>query len=115
MADIYVAKDGADTNGGTSYSDAFLTITHALGTAADGDNIHVAGGVYNEMVQLVRAGPITVNIIGEGYCILDGGGSIANGFEVTTLAHQLTQLNIFDFIVKSFTGPAFQTDGGFHG
>ncbi|RKY14729.1 MAG: hypothetical protein DRP63_08045, partial [Planctomycetota bacterium] len=40
--------NGSDSNGGSSWSDAFATIGKALSEAADGDTILVADATYNE-------------------------------------------------------------------
>ena len=42
------ALSGSDLNSGTSWSDAFKTIAHALNVAQDGDTILVADGTYHE-------------------------------------------------------------------
>ncbi|RKY19238.1 MAG: hypothetical protein DRP63_00955, partial [Planctomycetota bacterium] len=42
------ATNGSDSNSGTSWSDAFKTIAHALDVAQDGETILVADGTYYE-------------------------------------------------------------------
>ena len=45
---LYVAKDGVDTNNGTSIDNAFLTIKGAVGAAASGTTVKVLAGKYEE-------------------------------------------------------------------
>ena len=47
-ATYYVKKDGSDGNSGTSWSDAFLTITKALDKVSYQDVVWVAEGTYQE-------------------------------------------------------------------
>ncbi|MCP4608189.1 MAG: hypothetical protein GY845_05695 [Planctomycetes bacterium] len=43
---IYVDDDAAGANDGSSWSDAFTDLQDALAAALEGDEIHVAGGIY---------------------------------------------------------------------
>src|SRR5215831_11808392 len=54
MATRYVRKSGLDTNGGTSPSDAWLTIGKALGATglASGDLLYIGAGTYREQVTV---------------------------------------------------------------
>jgi len=54
MATRYVRKTGSDGNGGTSPSDAWLTIGKALGASglASGDQLWVGAGTYRETVAV---------------------------------------------------------------
>ena len=45
---LYVAKDGSDSNNGTSIDNAFLTIAGAVGAATSGTTIKVLSGNYVE-------------------------------------------------------------------
>ena len=45
---LYVAKDGVDTNNGTSIDNAKLTIKAAVGIAQSGTTIKVLSGRYEE-------------------------------------------------------------------
>jgi hypothetical protein len=47
-ATYYVATTGSDSNGGTSWSDAWKTIQHAVDNVSPGDTIQVAAGTYTE-------------------------------------------------------------------
>jgi len=48
----YVATGGSDSNGGTSWLDAWKTIQHAVDNVSSGDTIYVAAGTYNEAVVI---------------------------------------------------------------
>ncbi len=48
----YVKKGGSDSNSGTSWDEAFRTITKALGRANSGDAVWVAEGTYQEGATL---------------------------------------------------------------
>ena len=60
---IYVAKDGVDTNNGTSIDNAFLTIAAAVGIATTGTTIRVKAGNYleNNPIEV----PAFVSIVGD--------------------------------------------------
>ena len=47
-ADIYVAKNGSDTNPGTSADAPKLTIQAGIDAALDGSVVHVAPGIYDD-------------------------------------------------------------------
>jgi hypothetical protein len=63
----YVRKTGNDGNGGTSPSDAWLTVNHALQTAAPGSTIYVGAGTYRETVQvtITPTGSLPVAVVGD--------------------------------------------------
>lgn len=63
---FYVAKTGADANDGLTWDRAKLTITAAVGVASDGDTIHIGPGTFAETIDLVAAGPLSLNLIGSG-------------------------------------------------
>ena len=44
----YVSKSGSDSNGGTSWDDAKLTIQAAVDLCADGDTVVVDDGEYSD-------------------------------------------------------------------
>ena len=60
---IYVAKDGQDTNNGTSIDNAFLTISGAVGVAQSGTTIKVLSGKYAEANPIEV--PAFVSIVGD--------------------------------------------------
>tara|TARA_Y100000996_G_scaffold11012_1_gene8930 strand:- start:1662 stop:4586 length:2925 start_codon:yes stop_codon:yes gene_type:complete len=60
---LYVAKDGLDTNNGTSIDNAFLTIAAAVGIAQSGTTIKVMSGNYVEMNPIEV--PAFVAIVGD--------------------------------------------------
>jgi parallel beta-helix repeat protein len=72
----HVAKTGSDANNGTSLSNAFASLTHALTVAQAGATILLHGGHYYESVTIPRSGtqtnPICIrNAPGEA-AVLDG-------------------------------------------
>ena len=67
----YVSQSGSDGNGGTSWTDAYGTLTNAIaqasnaiGGGASGASVYVDSGTYTQSVQLVVTQPIA--IIGKG-------------------------------------------------
>jgi hypothetical protein len=68
MATRYVRKTGSDSNGGTSPSDAWLTIGKALGASgiSSGDTVYVGAGVYRESVTVAMTSAVAeTKIIGD--------------------------------------------------
>ena len=59
----YVTKDGKDDNTGKKLGDAKATIKSAVGSAGEGDVIHVSAGVYNENNPIAL--PKQVSIVGD--------------------------------------------------
>jgi hypothetical protein len=86
LATLYVSSSGSDSNNGSSWSQAFATVSHALSVAEIGTAVWVAAGTYQEKVSV----PPHVSLFG-GFAgtetsleqrdwathttILDGGGS----------------------------------------
>ena len=60
---LYVAKDGLDTNNGTSIDNAFLTIKGAVGAASSGTTVKVLSGRYTEDNPI--SVPAFVSIVGD--------------------------------------------------
>ena len=60
---LYVAKDGIDTDNGTSIDNAFLTIKAAVGAATSGTTIKVLSGKYTEINPIEV--PAFVSIVGD--------------------------------------------------
>jgi hypothetical protein len=69
MATYYVKTTGSNASAGTSVGTAWQTINYALGATsgvASGDTIHIAAGVYREIVTVgITTSPSTTNIIGD--------------------------------------------------
>ena len=59
----YVAKDGSDTNNGTSIDNAFLTISGAVGAAQSGTTVKVLSGNYIESNPIEV--PAYVSVVGD--------------------------------------------------
>jgi hypothetical protein len=60
---LYVAKDGGDSNNGTSIDNAFLTIKAAVGAAQSGTTVKVLSGKYTEDNPISI--PAFVSIVGD--------------------------------------------------
>ena len=60
---LYVAKDGVDTNNGTSIDNAFLTIKAAVGAASSGTTVKILSGKYTESNPIEV--PAFVSIVGD--------------------------------------------------
>jgi hypothetical protein len=63
----YIRKSGSDSNGGTSPSDAWLTIGKAIGASgmASGDTVYVGAGVYRETPTFSLSPAAETKIIGD--------------------------------------------------
>lgn len=73
---IYVAKDGNDSNNGTSIDNAFLTIAAAVGVATTGTTIRVKAGNYLESNPIEI--PAFVSIVGDDLKTVTVSPNIAN-------------------------------------
>ncbi|MEM9821044.1 MAG: choice-of-anchor Q domain-containing protein [Bacteroidota bacterium] len=83
---VYVSKNGSDANDGSSWSNAVLTIKHALGLASKYAAIWVAAGTYSEKISLINTVALLGGFAGtetsmeqrnwqENPTIIDGNGS----------------------------------------
>jgi hypothetical protein len=52
QTNYYVAKNGSNSNSGTSISSPFLTISHAVSQINPGDKIYIRGGTYHEGINI---------------------------------------------------------------
>ena len=50
QTNYYVAKNGSNSNAGTSLSSPFLTISHAISQINAGDRIYIRRGIYHEAI-----------------------------------------------------------------
>ena len=50
QTNYYVAKNGSNSNSGTSLSTPFLTISHAISQINAGDRIYIRRGIYHEAI-----------------------------------------------------------------
>ena len=73
---LYVAKDGDDTNNGTSIDNAFLTISGAVGAASSGTTIKVLSGKYTESNPIEI--PAFVSIVGDDQRTVQVSPSVTN-------------------------------------
>ncbi len=74
---LYVAKDGVDTNNGTSIDNAFLTISAAVGAASSGTTVKVLSGKYTESNPI--SVPAFVSIVGDDQRSVQVSGSTTTG------------------------------------
>ena len=73
---LYVAKDGNDSENGTSIDNAFLTIAGACGVATGGTTIKVLSGTYVESNPIEV--PANVSIVGDDQRSVNVSGSTAH-------------------------------------
>jgi uncharacterized coiled-coil DUF342 family protein len=73
---FYVAKDGSDSNNGTSIDNAKLTIGGAVGVATSGSTIKVLSGNYQETNPIEV--PANVSIVGDDQRSVNVSGSSAH-------------------------------------
>jgi len=104
MATVYVCKDGSDSNNGSTWALAKLTIQGGLNVASTGDTVRVGPGVYNEQLLMRKTGTFVLTLQGDGYVILDpspqgGAYQIAIDFSASTSG----TWTINDIIVQTCT------------
>jgi hypothetical protein len=90
LSTYYVATNGNDNNSGTSPTQAFSTIQHALDTATKpGDVVRIEGGTYHQQATLSHSGTATQGITLTNYngqhVIIDGSGDPSGTGGTTTL------------------------------
>ncbi len=73
-ADIYVAKNGSDTNPGTSADAPKLTIQAGIDAAPDGSVVHVAPGIYDDFTESAALGRACVVITNKAVTLTASGG-----------------------------------------
>lgn len=101
MATFYVSQTaGVDTNPGTQ-SQPFRTVGKGASVAVAGDIVVTEGGTYNEGVLPPRSNVQYLAAAGSRP-ILDGGGTVANGFYANSTA--ISGLRIEGFEIRNFTG-----------
>ena len=96
MSTFYVNKSGNDGNSGASHAAAKLTIGGAITAAISGDTINVGTGNYNETVNPAGKN-LTFNA--DGYVVLDGQSTLANGITIFTAAF----CTFNDFVIRGYT------------
>jgi hypothetical protein len=82
----YVATNGLDTALGTSWSEAFRTISNAVAQAVDTDEVVVSNGTYNITNEIVISKAITVRSLnGPGVTTVQRSGSTTSNriFQIT--------------------------------
>ena len=99
---IYVAKNGSDSNQGTQDS-PYQTIEHALEQASGTTNIYINEGTYNEYAMSIKS---NVNIIGLGNAVIDadGGGPIFNEITYDNIVISLNNLTIKNANTSDYGG-----------
>jgi hypothetical protein len=109
--DVYVATNGADGNGGTSWADAYRTITKALSLAQAGTRVHIGAGSYtngSETFPLTVANLSGVQLLGTNRAttVINAAGS---GKRVLTLT------NSSGLVMTELTLTGGQTNSGYGG
>jgi len=108
----YVATTGDDSNDG-SLASPWLTIQHAVDTAAEGDTIIVGDGTYNESITVTTAGLTLRSENGMGSTIIENAGGVTApeaaqcGFLIRGSAHNFTLGGVADqgFTFSGGTSP----------
>jgi hypothetical protein len=83
------AKNGSDSNSGTSASAPFATIKKAITKVAAGDTVLIKAGLYREGIDLSNAAsgsagkPITFGSYGDGEVIVDGSAKVSGWTQVS--------------------------------
>lgn len=109
----YVALTGNDSNGGTSFADAKLTIQNAVDTVIDGGTVIVDVGTYVENVKIDKN--VTITGAGQGedpllHTIVDGDATDAV-FEITA---SLVDVTIELLTITNGDGSSYGVGGGVH-
>ena len=105
---LYVAKDGVDTNNGTSIDNAFLTISAAVGAASSGTTVKILSGKYTESNPI--SVPAFVSIVGDDQRTVEVTPSTAT----SDIFHVRKGVKLANMTFKGHTAPAaavaFPTD-----
>ena len=105
---LYVAKDGLDTNNGTSIDNAKLTIKAAVGAASSGTTVKVLSGKYTESNPI--SVPAFVSIVGDDQRTVEVTPSTAT----SDIFHVRKGVKLANMTFKGHTAPAaavaFPTD-----
>ena len=120
--DYYVKTTGDNSNTGETLSEAWQTITYALGNAVAGATIHVAAGTYVPSTTApVETFPLSIGSAhndmqllgaGMGMTILDGQGTKGSP---TTRVMNIEGVSNFTLEGFTITGGAVTYDGGYSG
>ena len=104
----YVAKDGSDTNNGSSIDNAFLTISAAVGAASSGTTVKVLSGKYTESNPI--SVPAFVSVVGDDQRAVEVKPSTTN----QDLFHVRKGVKLANMTFKDHVAPAaavaFPTD-----
>jgi len=105
---LYVAKDGGDTNNGTSIDNAFLTIKAAVGAASSGTTVKVLSGKYTEANPI--SVPAFVSIVGDDQRTVE----VTPSTTTSDLFHVRKAVKLANMTFKGHVAPAaavaFPTD-----
>jgi parallel beta-helix repeat protein len=111
QTNFYVATTGNDANNGLSPATSKLTIQNAVNTAAAGDIINIADGVYNARVIITKS----LTLLGdtEAGCIINGTGLVGTGKGIL-INNGVTNVSIRRLTVQNFTGANGNSDAGIY-
>jgi hypothetical protein len=115
VAIYYVAKNGSDSNNGTSTATPFLTIQKGYSVCNAGDICFVRTGTYSAKVSMNRNGtsgsPITLMAYPDEFPIIDGSGGVIGSNYSETLVDIGGSYNVIDgFEIRNCT-PVVQRTG----
>ena len=111
LATLFVSPSGSDSNNGSSWGQAFATVSHALSQTSGGDQLWVAAGTYSEKISIPAGVSVLGGFVGtetsadqrdwaSHVTILDGGG----GGTVASLSTDVASSTVLDgFTVQNGT------------
>lgn len=109
---FYVSPEGNDAAAGTSLKHAWRTLAHAARNARPGQTVYVTAGAYRESLKPAHSGmadaPIRFFRYGRDRVVLEGGGLLAAGIDLTGRSH----VHVKGFTVRNFAECGVRIEGG---
>lgn len=110
--DIYVSKSGDDATGDGSMTNPYKTIQKAVDEAVSGDKIVVGSGVYEEAVLIDNLSLTSLELVADGYVVVDGGNTRSYGICAYFWASGYNcHITIDGFILKKQTDYSIKSIG----